>query len=268
MLKPFLKWAGGKYRVLPHILPELPVTGTYVEPFAGSAAVWLNVDCVKSVVCDKNADLISLYNFLKSEGESFIRYCASFFIPENNTQSAYYKFRGKFNGSDDARLRAALFVYLNRHCFNGLARFNAQGKFNTPFGRYKAPHFPCQEMRSFCEKSRHADFVCRDFRDVFQNLQPNDVVYCDPPYAPLSQTTNFTAYTGGGFSFADQEDLARLALEAVGRGVTVLISNHDTPETRELYAHARIIHFPVQRAISCKGNNRKAVPEILAVFRM
>ncbi|MCL2124152.1 MAG: Dam family site-specific DNA-(adenine-N6)-methyltransferase [Desulfovibrionaceae bacterium] len=266
--KPFLKWAGGKYRILNKILRELPAGARFVEPFAGSCAVYLNADFPKALICDLNTDLINLYRHLQQEGEDFIAYCASFFTPEHNTQSAYLALRDRLNASSGARERAALLLYVNRHAFNGLIRYNSRGAFNVPFGKYKKPYFPLQELRTFYRKTRSTptEFIATDFRAVFARLKPGDVVYCDPPYAPLSQTSSFTAYAGNGFHAQDQHDLAALAKEAWQKGIQLVLSNHDTETTRSLYSAAILTCFAVQRFISCDGNKREAAPELLAVY--
>ena len=266
--KPFLKWAGGKYRILDKILRELPMGARFVEPFAGSCAVYLNADFAEALVCDLNNDLINLYRHIQQEGEDFIQYCASFYTSENNTRSGYMALRDRLNASSEARERAALLLYVNRHAFNGLIRYNSQGGFNVPFGKYKKPYFPLEELRSFYRKthSTMTEFMTADFRSAFARLKPGDVVYCDPPYVPLSQTASFTAYAGNAFNAQDQHDLAALAREAWQKGIHVVLSNHDTELTRSLYSSAVLKHFAVQRFISCDGDNRGAAPELLAVY--
>ena len=266
--KPFLKWAGGKYRILDKILRELPPGTRFVEPFAGSCAVYLNANFPKALICDLNSGLINLYKHLQQEGEDFIQYCASFFTPENNTRSAYMALRDRLNASSETRERAALLLYVNRHAFNGLIRYNSKGGFNVPFGKYKKPYFPLEELRAFCRKtsSTATEFMAADFRSIFARLEPGDVVYCDPPYVPLSQTSSFTTYAGNTFNARDQHDLAALASEAWQKGIRVVLSNHDTELTRRLYASATLQHFTVQRFISCDGDNREAAPELLAVY--
>jgi DNA adenine methylase len=200
--KPFLKWAGGKYRILDRILQEFPLGDRFVEPFAGSCAVYLNMRFPRALVCDLNRDLVSLYRHIQHEGENFIQYCASFFTPENNTRDAYLNLRNAFNNTSDSKKRAALLLYLNRHAFNGLVRYNSKGLFNVPFGKYKRPYFPLEELRTFCRKTQSTDteFQTADFRDVFPSLKTGDVVYCDPPYTPLSATASFTSYAGNAFN--------------------------------------------------------------------
>src|SRR5262249_42476911 len=152
---------------------------------------------------------------------------------------------------------ASLFVYLNRHCFNGLCRYNKKGAFNTPFGRYDKVYFPASEMAAFAERLETAELRQMDFREALSGTKPGDVIYCDPPYVPLTPTASFTNYAAGGFSEKDQQDLQELAVEASERGAVVLLSNHDTPFTRELYRGAtQLVPMMVSRTISCDGQNR------------
>jgi DNA adenine methylase len=149
-----------------------------------------------------------------------------------------------------------------------LIRYNSKGGFNVPFGKYKKPYFPLEELRAFYRKTQSTatEFMAADFRAVFALLEPGDVVYCDPPYVPLSQTSSFTAYAGNVFGEQEQRDLAMLAREAWQKGIHVVLSNHDTELTRSLYSSAILKHFAVQRFISCDGDNREAAPELLAVY--
>ncbi len=268
LTRPFLKWAGGKYRLLDRLLPSLPAGSRLVEPFVGSGAVFLNAAYPAYLLCDLNPDLIGLYETLRREGERFIERARALFTPENNTREAFLRLRAAFNASTDAEERAVLFLYLNRHAYNGLVRYNARGVYNVPFGRYKAPYFPAAELTAFVRKMRDCDvtFAVQDFRRTFSLLRPGDVVYGDPPYVPASSTANFTTYMGGGFGMAEQRELAQEAEAAVRRGVPVVLSNHDVPLTRDLYASARLHRFPVRRLISCKGVGRGEARELLAVF--
>ncbi|WP_053960293.1 Dam family site-specific DNA-(adenine-N6)-methyltransferase [Sulfobacillus thermosulfidooxidans] len=269
-MKPFLKWAGGKYRLINRIRDRLPQGTRLIEPFVGSAAVWLNTNYPQALLADSNGDVIRLYQTLKQYGESFIAYCRTFFIPANNAAERYYTLRDRFNQLDshDEWEKAALFLYLNRHGYNGLCRYNAAGAFNVPFGRYAHPYFPEEEMRYFAMKAQAQDaqFIHADFRQVMAQAHLGDVIYCDPPYVPLSETANFTGYAAGGFSSRDQEDLALLAEELSEHGIPVLISNHATVFTEKAYQHAAVDYFTVQRFISCDGNNRHGAQELLALF--
>ena len=268
LTRPFLKWAGGKYRLLDRLLPSIPAGARLVEPFVGSGAVFLNAGFACYLLCDLNPDLIGLYRTLRRDGERFIAEARALFTPGNNTQEAFLRLRETFNVSSDAEERSVLFLYLNRHSYNGLVRYNSKGIYNVPFGKYKAPYFPERELTAFLDKLRGCDvtFAVQDFRSTFAALRPGDVVYCDPPYAPVSATANFTSYTGCGFGVQEQIDLASEASAAAKRGVPVVLSNHDVPLIRELYADARLESFPVQRFISCNGARRGAARELLAVF--
>lgn len=268
LTRPFLKWAGGKYRLLDRLLPSLPEGARLVEPFVGSGAVFLNAGFGSYLLCDLNPDLIGLYRTLLRDGEGFIARARSLFTPEHNTQEVFLRLRAEFNASSDVEARSLLFLYLNRHSYNGLVRYNSKGIYNVPFGKYKAPYFPERELTAFLTKLRDCDvaFAVQDFRTTFSQLRKGDVVYCDPPYAPVSATANFTSYTGGGFGPQEQIELAAAASGAAERGMPVVLSNHDVPLTRDLYAAARLQSFPVQRFISCNGARRGAARELLAVF--
>jgi len=265
---PFLKWAGRKTRILDTLRPLLPAkASTYIEPFVGSGAVFLNTSYQRNLLADSNGDLIGLYQELHERGQEFIDQSARLFSPENNREERYYEFREEFNRSQERARRAALFIYLNRHCFNGLCRYNASGEFNTPFGRYDKPYFPAAEMKVFAERLKGTQLRKQDFRVSLRHAGRGDVVYCDPPYVPLSATASFTSYATGGFGPAEQEELARLCVAAAKLGATVLISNHDTPETRKLYAQAdKIVSLMVARMISCDGANRNKAKELIAVY--
>jgi DNA adenine methylase len=264
--RPFLKWAGNKYQIMEHIMAMLPSGHRLIEPFVGSGAVFLNADYESYLLADSNEDLINLYQTLQQEGESFIDYCRSYFTAETNVENRYYELRQEFNTNPDPRLKAALFIYLNRHAYNGLCRYNSKGGFNTPFGQYTKPHFPEKEMRRFVTRAGQATFTVADFRDTMRSAQRGDVLYCDPPYVPLSATSNFTSYSSGGFGRADQVALAELAKELSARGVPVLISNHATEFTLNAYKSAQIEQLDVQRFISCNGDNRGTAREVLALF--
>lgn len=261
-----LKWAGSKFQILDTIRKYLPTGNRLIEPFVGSGTVFFNTRFDNYLLNDINHDLINFYRQLQTDGEDFIVYARSFFQPENNTEEAYYRLRDTLNSTTDVRLKSALFLYLNRYGYNGLCRYNSKGKSNVPFGRYKKPYFPQKELELFLEKSRSAVFTCEDFSTVMRQAREGDVIYCDPPYVPLSLTANFTSYAAAGFAETEQIHLAELAEEMSSQGVTVVISNHDTPFTREIYTQARKHSFDVRRMISCNGSRRDMAKEILAVY--
>jgi len=264
--RPFLKWAGGKYRLADRIKKLLPAGNRLIEPFTGSGAIFLNTDYQRYLLGDINPDLINLYNCLKSEGGSFIEYASGWFSDQENNQAAYYHWRDCFNRSLDIREKSALFLYLNRYGYNGLCRYNNSGRFNVPFGLYKKPYFPAEEMMRFSEKSKRATFVCCGFEQLMNRARRNNVVYCDPPYVPLSSSANFTSYAKQGFGLDSQIQLSLKAKQLSQRGVTVLISNHENTLTKAIYQQAEISRFPVRRTISCKGEKRGEVIELLALY--
>lgn len=265
----FLKWAGGKYALSEIIAKMLPKGPRLVEPFVGAGSVFLNSNYQHYLLNDINQDLINLYQILQTKPEQFILDARDFFCAERNQAEIYYQFRAQFNQSKDPYLRSLLFLYMNRHGYNGLCRYNKSGGFNVPFGKYKKPYFPEQELHAFADKAQFATFTCRGYRDIFAQVQDNDVVYCDPPYVPLSKTASFTSYSGNGFGLDEQADLANAAEEITdNNNVTVLISNHDTIWTRKIYQHAtKIKSLKVARTISQKSSNRKKVEELLALYR-
>ncbi|MGH8245797.1 MAG: Dam family site-specific DNA-(adenine-N6)-methyltransferase [Gammaproteobacteria bacterium] len=267
-MRPFLKWPGGKYRLIDRICAVLRPGKKLIEPFTGSGAVFLNTQYDEYVLADRNPDLINLYRHLLDEDDVFISYSRRYFVPKNNLPERFYALREQFNRSADTRRRSALFLYLNRHCYNGLCRYNSKGEFNSPFGRYLRPYFPEAEMRSFITAARRATLMHADFLDSMRLAGRGDVVYCDPPYAPLSASAHFTDYHVGGFAWTDQLALSRQAQRLSGQGVQVVISNHDTPEIQTLYrsAGAHILRFDVRRTISCNTARRERVGELLTVF--
>ena len=265
--RPFLKWAGNKLHCIEHVLGTLPESTRLIEPFTGSGAVFLNSNYSKYLLAEHNQDLVSLFKYVQKEGPSFINDCEWYFKGEFNDKTCFYALRSEFNECTDQRKRAILFLYLNRHGYNGLCRYNGSGGFNVPFGQINRPYFPRIEMTRFHHKSKHAQFIQADFRETFKKSKPGDVIYCDPPYVPLSNSANFSNYSKKTFTLEDQIDLANLAIQTAKNGIPVIISNHDTSFTREQYYPAQIISFPVRRTISCKGNNRQKVQELLAIFK-
>lgn len=158
-------------------------------------------------------------------------------------------------------------MYLNRHGYNGLCRYNRKGGFNVPFGRYKKPYFPETELWFFAEKAQKATFVCQSFMETFAMLEQDHVVYCDPPYVPLSASASFTSYAAKGFSENEQRHLAELAWQAASeKQIPVLISNHATQLTYDLYKHAALHELQVKRTISRAGHTRQRVSELIARY--
>ncbi|MFQ3248563.1 MAG: DNA adenine methylase [Glaciecola sp.] len=263
----FLKWAGGKYSLLEHILPHLPHSPKLIEPFFGAGSVALNAEYENYQLNDINKDLVNLYKLIQGSSQAFIEELAPLFTKETNDSDFYYERRDEFNSSDDKFRRALLFVYLNRHGYNGLCRYNRKGGFNVPFGRYVKPKMPDAEIRNFATRFQKAEFTNLDYVDVIKKAPDNSVIYCDPPYIPISKTASFTQYATNGFSLEAQENLANTVKEAVAsRPITVVISNHDTPLSRKLYQGAKFKSFSARRFISQNAQNRKPVKELVAIF--
>lgn len=261
----FLKWAGGKYRALNHVLPALPQSKRLVEPFVGSGTVFLNTDYEEYLLADNNPHLIQLMEEV-ARSKTFIMIAEKLFGHSTNNSEVYYRYREDFNRNLSPVNTSALLVYLNRHCFNGLYRVNQKGEFNVPFGRYKNPKFPKHEMVFFHEKvlQSRVEFRCTDFRKVFEEVIETDVVYCDPPYIPLTSDFN---YSQGGFNREDHEELAYLAANNPSKATVV--SNHYTPLTMEIYGKYPIKNlkvFEVARSISSNGRNRQRVKEVLITY--
>ena len=263
-MKSFLKYPGGKGRIVKTINKCLRTGTKLIEPFVGAGNVFINTDFDRYLLNDVNRDVVHIFEMLKSEKEDFIAYCEQFFTGKFNNESRYYELRDIFNELDYCRDRAALFLYLNRHGYNGLCRYNLKGEYNVPYGRYKTPYFPEQEMGAFIGKLSRADLMCGDFGQAFRRSRKGDVIYADPPYFDLPGKKSFTNYSGNAFGPKEQAKLAQLSLKAQSRGVQVVISNHDVPDSRALYSEADIVELSISRTISCK--DRKAVDELIAVY--
>lgn len=267
----FLKWAGGKLRLTDEINKQFPKDKQcLVEPFVGAGSVFLNSHFERYILADINPDLIALFNTVKNDVESFISALKPiFFHSQANSKDYYYARRDEFNQSQDPFYRSVLFVYLNRFGFNGLCRYNSKNEFNVPFGAYKTHYFPEKELRYFAQKAQSAVFICGDFELTFQLADESSVIYCDPPYAPLIQHSNFTQYAGNEFSAQHQIALANLAQSTCEqRKIPVLISNHDTKFTREIYHSAKLKRLKVQRSISQSAERRVKVNELLAIYKI
>lgn len=265
-IRPFLKWAGSKYNCMEKIIPFLPDGKRLIEPFAGSGVVFMNTHYSAYLLAESNVDLINLFTLLQNQGKPFIEFCKPYFQPEFNQKEKYYQLRSEFNESNIIQLKSALFLYLNRHGYNGLCRYNSKGYYNVPFGLYSKPYFPSIEMELFHHKSQQAQFVHHDFRKTFNYAEKGDVIYCDPPYVLLSDKAKPLPYTQKPFSNEDQIELMELAKETAARGIPVLISNHDTEFTRHHYKQAKIKSFSVSRYINCQGSLRRPVKELIALF--
>jgi DNA adenine methylase len=269
-VKPVLKWAGGKRQLLEPILSFVDRAfpdriEKYYEPFAGGAAVFFALvsrgKFEKARLSDMNADLIRVYSALRDDAESVILELQKL-LDLGHSEEVYYKVRDKRPVKPSAR--AARLIYLNRTGYNGLYRVNRSGEFNVPFGRYKTPRI-LDKPRLFAaaEALQGVELTVEDFEESCKAAKRGDFVYFDPPYVPVSKTASFAAYHSKAFDFAEHQRLAKTFARLNKRRVTLLLSNSDTPETRELFQAFDTRTVQATRAINSKGAKRGAVPELL-----
>lgn len=267
--RPFLKWAGGKYSLLPELDRLIPTGKRLIEPFVGGGSVFLNSDKHESfLLADVNADLINLYQMLTIVPVQVLTFARRMFTSLNN-ERGYGIVRKEFNAQRiDSIERAAAFLYLNRHCFNGLIRYNLSGQFNVGFGKYRSPYFPEEEIKTFANMAHNCVFMNAGFQRTLALAGEGDVVYCDPPYEPMPGTAGFTNYAAGGFTWDDQQELARCCVAAYQRGARVVISNSTAPRIIEIYKGYGfdLHHVSARRAISSKGSTRETATDIVAIL--
>ncbi|MDC9590744.1 Dam family site-specific DNA-(adenine-N6)-methyltransferase [Xenorhabdus sp. XENO-10] len=268
--RPFLKWAGGKYSVLEQIFHHLPCRERLIEPFVGGGSVFLNAGGFERyILADINNDLINLYQVAATSNDALIDKANCFFKQENNKE-VFLDVRRKFNAMHYTPLeRAAAFLYLNRHCFNGLIRYNRHGKYNVSFGNYKRPpYFPKEELKQFASIASRCEFTHAHYSDTIRRADAGDVIFCDPPYEPLPDTNGFTNYVGGGFTFQDQCSLANELVLAHQRGAHVVITNSSSLKIREMYESMKFKIYTLnsRRTMSCKGKTRGPISDLIAVL--
>ncbi|MFJ5161994.1 DNA adenine methylase [Pantoea sp. NPDC088449] len=263
MNKTILKWPGSKAKVMGELNKHLPAGNRLVEPFAGSCAVMMNTDYPAYLVADINPELINLYRQIQEFEKPFTALAASVFA-QNADEESYYSIRKSFN--DDAGMtliyRAAYFLYLTRHAYRGLCRFNQSGGFNAPYEKTAKPYFPTEEIQAFAIKAKRATFICADFTETLAQVEAGDVVYCDPPY-----DGTFTQYHTNAFAEIHQRQLAQQLNELAAAGVPVVASNSETSLIKNLYGEfdRHIISAP--RSIGVAAGKSKKASEIIAVSR-
>jgi len=275
-VKPVLKWAGGKRQLLEPILDFVARSfpdriQSYYEPFAGGAAVFFALAGGKKFhhakLSDMNADLIRVYTELRDNADAVIAELEKLAALELSKENYYLvreKVRAKRPGKDAAR--AARLIYLNRTGYNGLYRVNSSGEFNVPYGSYKNPRILDRpRLLAAAEALQGVELAVEDFESSCKKAKRGDFVYFDPPYVPVSKTASFAAYHSVAFTSSEHARLAETFARLTKRGVKTLLSNSDTPETRELYrafeTHTVIVH--ATRAINSNATRRGAVPELL-----
>lgn len=270
LVKPILKWVGGKRQLLDDILPLLPRTlKLYVEPFVGGGAVLLAQQPQHARVNDYNAELINVYTVVRDSPDDLLELLREH--DAKNTSEHYYEVRALdrepgFEDTDPV-VRAARIIYLNKTCFNGLYRVNSAGQINSPYGRYKNPNIVNEPgIRALSRYLQgDIDLRCGDYADALVDLPKGSFVYLDPPYMPLSQTSAFTGYTEGGFNYDEQVRLRDECVKLREQGIRFVESNSDCEAIRELYADFEIKTVQAKRAINSRGDRRGAVNEVLIV---
>lgn len=272
-VQPLVKWVGGKGAMVDRIIGAMPETfGTYYEPFAGGAAVAFALEAHRGphpiVLGDANVDLVATYVEVARNPTAVINQLRRMQAKHGPTFYLHVRERWNRRQGWTGVNRAAAFLYLNRTCFNGLWRVNRAGEFNVPMGSYTNPTICDPErVRAAAAVLQRARLVHGSWRTTVAKAAAGDVVFFDPPYVPRDLTSNFTAYHADGFGDADQRELAAVALELVGRGVHVILTNNDVPRVRELYGSRRWKRQRVMmtRSVSCRSDRRGAVAELLIV---
>lgn len=290
---PFWKIAGGKTKLLPVLRRYLREPfERYFEPFVGGGSVALDLIARSGTVSrasdadashrsvltkrfflsDANANLIALYSEIRDNVEELFDRLARY--PEVRDERLYYAERLLWNEApvgtperDDATIRAARMLYLNRSCFNGLWRERKDGGMNVPFGRYAGPlTFDRANLRLVAQALRSANLCSGDFERPLAGAQRGDLVYLDPPYAPVSkETASFVSYSQGGFSWEDQARLCEHAKQAAARGATVVASNSASPAIREMWRDAGFAaeQISAARSVGASGDSRGFVQEMI-----
>lgn len=267
MVRPIVKWVGGKRQLLGEILPLVPQgVDRYVEPFVGGGAVLFALQPTRARICDANSELINLYKVVRDDVNALVELLKAY--EAVHCKELYYGIRGLDRRDDfssmDSVERAARFMYLNHTCYNGMWRVNRSGQFNVPYGKYANPVI-CDSDNLF-DVSRYlksVEIVCGNYEDALDGLSRDDFVYFDPPYVPLSSTSSFTSYTQSGFSHADQVRLRDVCCDLRSRGVRLIQSNSDCDEIRDLYRGWDIRVVGARRSVNSQAAGRGSVNEVL-----
>lgn len=289
-IKPFLKWAGGKGQLLQEISKYYPFSEShftkYAEPFVGGGAVLFDIlnrfDLEAVYISDVNKELIGAYQIIKKNVDDLVPLLNGYqndFLPKDTVERKeyYLEKRTRFNSlkfadsKKDAVERAAILIFLNKTCFNGLYRVNKKGEYNVPMGAYKHPLI-CDEKNLYgiSQKLQNVDIVCGDYHCSRDFIDAHTFVYFDPPYRPLTTTASFTSYTADCFNDDDQIALAQFVSEITDKGAKVLVSNSDPKNTDKtdmffdkIYATQQIHRVSATRMINSKGNARGKINELL-----
>ena len=260
--RPFLKWAGGKSRLISQYKEYFPNNyHTYYEPFLGGGAVFFHLQPSHAVLTDINADLVLTYRCVRDNLDDLITLLQAH--QQRHNSEYYYDVRNSHSGTNLEK--AARFIYLNKTCFNGLYRVNSQGKFNVPVGKYKNPGI-CQEevLKLASQTLKKVEIKQANFEEVLNHAtSTNDFVYFDPPYYPLNKTSNFTAYSNFSFDENQQIKLRDIFIKLADKGVKVMLSNSDCPFIHELYSGFNIHTILAARSINSNAQKRGKITEVL-----
>ncbi len=270
---PFVKWAGGKKQLLDRLEPRMPATyERYYEPFIGGGALLLDVQPELAIINDTNEQLLNIYRQLKLDAEAVINAVNALDADPCDT-ARYLATREKYNAKIKAHELdaecAALMIWINKHCFNGLYRVNSKGLFNVPYNNKAGGiSIDATNLRNIGLYLRSRDIEIRqgDFEDACMDVAPGDFVYFDSPYVPISETANFTDYTKDGFSLEDHKRLAALYRKLAAQGTKVMLSNHNVPLVHELYSGFTIEEVDVRRAINRDASKRSGKEVIITNF--
>jgi DNA adenine methylase len=267
LVAPFLKWVGGKRQLMPIIVDHLPKNiKTYIEPFIGGGAVLFHLQPKKAIINDSNSELINVYYTIKNNLEELI-----IDLQKHKNESDYfYEIRSldrKKNFDNLTNIeRASRIIYLNKTCFNGLYRVNSSGEFNSPFGRYKNPNIVNEPtLRAVNNYLNTNDIQLRnvDYEEILQEANKNSFIYLDPPYYPVSESSNFTGYVQGGWNASDQIRLREACDELTKKGIKFLQSNSSADLIKKEYRNYSIHTVKANRSINSDGEKRGEIEEVI-----
>lgn len=253
--RPLLKWAGGKTQLLEVLTRFIPNKyGRYIEPFFGGGALYFDHQPKESIIADSNPELINLYNVIASNPKEVIKLLKEY----QNDSEFFYQMRAKNGLLLSSEEAAARTIYLNRTCFNGLYRVNRKNEFNVPFGRYKNPLIcDVSNILNVSKLLKRTEIVCGDYKDVLKkHAQPNDFIFLDPPYLPISEYSDFKRYTKEQFYEEDHRDLADEVHHLYDMGCNVVLTNSNNPLVHELYGKYKIEIHQTRRNINSNGGKR------------
>ena len=264
--KPFVKWAGGKRRLIPVLTQYLPPDvkkRRHVEPFTGGGALFFHQNPDRALLSELNPSLVSAYKTVRDRIDELVDTLKA--LSTATSKEDYLRVRSDYNERLGGQvLQTARFIYLNRMCFNGLHRVNKKGHFNVPMGAYKNPRVLHEEvLRSASKALQGVVIELADFEDMLEDIGSDDFVYIDPPYVPASVTENFVSYTSNGFDMKDQMRLASFCSDLDRKGAKFMVSNSNTPPVLHMYKEWNIHHVEGPRSISSKSSSRKPAKEVI-----